>query len=171
METDGNIERMEHTTTAAAATVEKSPSIPKEYRPRTIRLDTPNSRERYELLPSYPLESKSHRSTMLLLANMHDVDRDALERQSFGGSHGVCPFEFRRHRFVHPVESFMVDFFEDCFYEPSRRWNIDYSIVDYNLYRLRQCMDKYTVQTEQPAILSIADLPMALEFYLQIDGK
>ncbi len=32
-------------------------------------------------------------------------------------------------------------------------------------------MNKYTEQTGRPAMLSMNELPMALEFFLQIDGQ
>ena len=140
------------------------------YVSRTIRLDSVTSRRRYELLPGYPL-ARINLRTLPLLANVATVDRDACENESFLGGHGICPYEFKRYRYIDPIDSFLLDLYQDLFVGPSRRWRIDRFLIDFNLSRLRKCMNLYTEQTRQPALSSLNDLPLALEFYLQIDGK
>lgn len=143
------------------------------YQARTIRLNSISSQRRADLLPAYPLASSSHHTaqTLLLLSNVINVDREKCEQESFCGGHGVCPFEFKQHRYVEPIDSFMVDLFRELFMETSRRWRIHYSLIDYNLSRLRKCMDIYTKHMGEPAIASMHELPVALEFFLQLDGR
>ena len=67
----------------------------------------------------------------------------------------------------------------------STKWNIGIPVLDYNLTRLRQCAKQCLTQLQQQqrqqqlqfiphiattATFSIEELPLALEFYLQIDG-
>jgi hypothetical protein len=140
------------------------------YQPRTIRPGSGTSARRLELLPSYPLGGKDKgRRTLLLLANVPNVDRDDMEEKSFRGA--LCPFTLKQHQFDDTIDSFFIQLYREMFDEPNRRWNLDKSIIDYNLSRLRTCMNKYTEQTGKPAILSLNELPMALEFYLQFDGQ
>lgn len=140
------------------------------YVSRTIRLDNITSRRRYELLPGYPL-AKVDLRTLPLLANVATVNRDACEKESFLGGHGICPYEFKRYRYIDAIDSFMLELYQDLLIEPSRRWKIHRSLIDYNLCRLRKCMNLYTEQTREPALSTLNELPCALEFYLQIDGK
>ena len=140
------------------------------YVSHTIRVESVNSRRRSELLPGYPL-AKGDMRMLPLLCNVANLDRNAYEKQSFCGGNGVCPFEFRQYRYVDPIDSFMLEFYRDLFHVPSRRWRIDRSLIDYNLHRLRKCMNLYVEQTKEPAIASLNELPLALEFYLQIDGN
>jgi hypothetical protein len=142
------------------------------YELRTIRPGSISSQRRAELLPAYPQAANdNHRTPILLLSNVAIVDRGTYEKQSFCGGNGVTPYEFRQYGYVEPIDSFMIDLHRDLFIEPSRRWKIDHSIIDYNLSRLRKCMDLYTKQTNEPALLSFNELTLALEFFLQIDGK
>ena len=142
------------------------------YQSRTIRPNSINSTRRVELLPAYPLsKSDDHRLVLLLLSNVHNVDRDRCEKESFCGGNGICPFEFKQYRYMEPIDSFMMNFYRDLFIEPSRRWKIHYSLIDYNLSRLQKCMELYTKQTKEPALSSLNELTTALEFFLQIDGK
>jgi hypothetical protein len=142
------------------------------YQARTFRPGSNSGQRRSGILPAYPLaKNDSHHRIILLLSNVADVNRDKCEQESYCGGYGVCPFEFKQHRFVEPIDSFMMDLYRDLFIEPSQQWKIHYSIIDYNLSRLQQCMQLYTKQTNQPALLSFKELPIALEFFLQIDGK
>jgi hypothetical protein len=171
------IEDVAATRSATAASVtENIEGTPEEtqsdralYQSRTLQSGYPTSQRRLALLPSYPLGGKDMRPALLLLANVPNVDRNHLEEQSFRGA--VCPFSLREHWFDETINSFMVQLYKEIFVEPSRRWNIDDYIIDYNLSRLRTCMVKYTEQTGRPAMSSLDELPMALEFYLQIDGQ
>jgi hypothetical protein len=170
---------------AAAAAAEKTGVISKdqpetttsgdcatEYQPRTFRPGSINSQRRAEILPAYPLtRNEANRRVLLLLSNVANVDREKCENDSFCGGHGVCPFEFQQHRYVEPIDSFMVDLYRDLFIEPSQIWKIHHSLIDYNLSQLRKCMDLYTKQTNEPALSSFNELTIALEFFLQIDGK
>ena len=143
-----------------------------EYQPRTLRPSSLNSRQRLGLLPAYPsAKSLPEKDTILLLANVTQVDRQRREKDSFCGGHGIAAFELKQNRFMDPIDSFMIDVYRDLFVEPSRKWKIECSIIDYNLSRLRKCMALYTAQTNEAALLSFDEWPMALEFFLQIDGS
>jgi hypothetical protein len=142
------------------------------YQPRTFRPGSINSQRRAALLPAYPLaKSDNQRRVLLLLSNVHNVDRNEYEKESFCGGNEVCPFEFKQYGFVEPIDSFMIDLYRDLFIEPSRQWKISYSLIDYNLSRLRKSMELYTKQTMDSPISSLNELTSALEFFLQIDGK
>lgn len=142
------------------------------YRSRTMRPNSINSQRRAELLPAYPLDRDSSRDkTLLLLSNVLNVDRDECEKESFCGGNGICPFEFKQYRYVASIDSFMMDLFQELFVETSQRWKINYALIDYNMTRLRTCMDIYRKQTGEPAIICFQELSIALEFYMQIDGK
>ena len=143
-----------------------------EYQPRTFRSGSINSQRRATILPAYPLaRNNTHHRVLLLLSNVATLYREQSEKQSFCGGNGFCPFEFKQHRYVEPIDSFMLDLYRELFIEPSRQWKIHYSLIDYNLSRLRKCMQLYTNQTKDPAVASFNELPMALEFFLQIDGE
>lgn len=138
----------------------------------TLRPGSISSRRRIGLLPSYPLgRSAADHRALFLLANVAGVDREQCEKDSFCGGHGICAFELRGNRFMEPIDSFMIDLYRDLFLEPSRQWKLDHSLIDYNLCRLRKCMQLYTQQTNDAALLSLKEMPMALEFFLQIDGR
>jgi hypothetical protein len=142
------------------------------YQIRTFRPSSLTSQRRADLLPAYPLaRDTNNKHTLLLLPNVTNVDRAKCEMESFCGGEGICPFEFTKHRYMESIDSFMNDLFQDLFIEPSRQWKIPYSIIDFNLSRLRRCMDIYKKQTQDAAIASFQELPLALEFFLQIDGK
>lgn len=141
------------------------------FQARTIRSHSVNSERRIALLPAYPLSQNDASRVLLLLSNVPNMDRDKCEKDSFCGGHGICSFEVKLHRFIEPIDSFMVDLYNDLFLEPSREWKIHHSIIDYNLSRLRRSMDLYTKQTKEPAFSCLKELKLALEFFLQIDGK
>jgi hypothetical protein len=142
------------------------------YQPHTFRPGSVNCQRRSKLLPAYPsVKNDTTHRELLLLPNVANINRDKFEQNSFCGGYGVCPFEFIQHRYVESVDSFMIDLYRDLFIEPSQQWKIHYSLIDYNLSRLRKCMQLYTEQTKEPALLSLNEWPIALEFFLQIDGK
>jgi hypothetical protein len=143
-----------------------------DYQPRTFRPGSINSQRRVGLLPAYPsARDRADKHAILLLSNVAQLDRERREKESFCGGHGIGTFELKQNRFMDPIDSFMIDLYRDLFVEPSQRWKIECSIIDYNLCRLRKCMTLYTAQTNEPALLSFDEWPIALEFYLQIDGK
>ena len=142
------------------------------YEPHTFRPGSINSQRRLKLLPAYPLANNDpDRSVLLLLPNVALPNRDQLESKSFCGGHGISPFEFVQHRYVDSIDSFMIDLYRDLFIDTGRQWKIPHSLIDYNLSRLRACMHLYTQQTNAPALSSFNEWPMALEFFLQIDGR
>ena len=142
------------------------------YEPCTFRPNSINSERRRRILPAYPLaRDNSTDRTLLLLCNVPHVNREMFENKSFCGGHGFCPFNFVQHRYVEAIDSFMIDLYRDLFERTSRQWKIPCSIIDYNLSRLRTCMQMYTQQTNEPAVASLSEWPLALEYFLQIDGK
>ena len=83
-------------------------------------------------------------------------------------------------------DSFLVSVYQQCLSGLSQKWKISIPLVDYNLARLyqcaRQCLALWQQQQRQEnlqlaapspltATFSIEELPLALEFYLQIDGR
>lgn len=83
-------------------------------------------------------------------------------------------------------DSFMISIYKELLADLSIKWNISTIILDYNLAKLRQCTKMCLEQLQQrerqehlqlfnhlpsSATFSIEELPLALEFYLQIDGE
>jgi hypothetical protein len=69
-------------------------------------------------------------------------------------------------------ESFMWSFYQNLFVKTEKRLWADIPIIDFNFTRLNRCIEKVAVQRDQPqTMLSIDELVVALEFYLQIDGR
>ena len=123
-------------------------------------------------MPAYPLGQADRNHVLLLLPNvLQHVHRERRENELFCSGHGICPFELQQPRFMEAIDSFMVDLYQKLFVGPSQLWKINISLIDYNLTRLRRCMDLYTKQTNKPALASMDELPLALEFFLQIDGE
>ena len=159
----------EHSHDLDATITEASVAV---HQPLTFRSGSINSQQRAAILLAYPLARNATRHrVLLLLSNEATVDRDQSENEFFCGGNGFCPFEFKQHRYVELIDSFMLDLYRELFIESSQQWKIHYSLIDYNLSRLRKCMQLYTKQTNDPAVSSFNELPMALEFFLQIDGK
>ncbi|UJR12964.1 hypothetical protein I4U23_017138 [Adineta vaga] len=68
--------------------------------------------------------------------------------------------------------SYMWDFHRTVYVNTRKRLKIDTSIIDFNLKRLQQCIEKVTIQRGYgPTMLSFNEMSLALEFYLQTDGK
>ena len=149
------------------------------YQPRTLKPNCLTSRRRCALLPAYPTYKHDTRPPFLLLANVANIDRDVLKEFSFPGIgaaalHGneeYCPFKLQVNLQHEYLDSFLIDFHQKLYIETSKRWKINLALLDYNLTRLQQCMTKYSVQTGEAAVAFSEELPTALEFYLQIDGK
>ena len=83
-------------------------------------------------------------------------------------------------------DSFLISIYRQLLVDLSSRWNIGIPILDFNLARLRQCAKKCLLQLQQQqrqeqlqlqitipttATFAIEELPLALEFYLQMDGE
>jgi hypothetical protein len=111
------------------------------------------------------------RSVLLLLPNVVLTNRDHLESNSFCGDRGIYSFEFVQHRYVDTIDWFMIGLYRDLFIETIPQWKIPYSLIDYNLSRLRKYMHLYTQQTNELALSSLNEWPVSLEFFLQIDDK
>lgn len=77
--------------------------------------------------------------------------------------------------------SFFVTLHRQLFSDLARRLGVDESVLDYNYQRLLRCIDIMTNERIQHRFhrpltvnhehLPISEYPVALEFYLQIDGK
>ena len=68
-------------------------------------------------------------------------------------------------------DSFMGHYYEQLYVKPNQQLKVDIPIIDYNLTRLRKCLAKVAAQRDhKPTMLTMDELPLALEFYLQIDG-
>ena len=147
-----------------------------DYQPHTLESSGLNSGPRRSLLPVYPAHKFDTRPPLLLLANVSKIDRDLMNMLSYTGDVNeddleFCPFKFECNQDHTFIQSFLIDFYQKLYVDTSQRWQISLSLIDYNLTRLRKCMDKYSIQVGEAAIASMDELPMALEFYLQIDGK
>ena len=83
-------------------------------------------------------------------------------------------------------DSFMLSIYRQLLVDLSDKWQISIPLLDYNLARLRHCARQCLLRLQQTqrqeqlqlipripvtATFSIEELPVALEFYLQIDGK
>jgi hypothetical protein len=62
-------------------------------------------------------------------------------------------------------ESFMADLYHRFYGDLQQRWHIDLPIIDYNLARLKKLAEQHQFR------FTVDDLPLALEFYLQMDGQ
>ncbi|CAF1036348.1 unnamed protein product [Didymodactylos carnosus] len=134
------------------------------------------SQRRGSLLPAYPSHKFDTRSTLLLLANVNTIDCDLMEVLSYSGdsNHGnlqYCPFTFNINSNHEFLPSYLLNFYQKVYLDTSHRWKIPLSLIDYNLIRLHKCMDRYNKQVGEAALAFINELPLSLEFYLQIDGN
>lgn len=178
---ENDLEEMDSTTTDAAPDEEGTPvNTLMSNDDYIIRTFTNASRSdnigRLALLPAYPAHRFEARSARLLLANVNTVDRDYMELLAYSGDDNpgdldFCPFQMiidAKHEFL---PSFMIDFYRKLYRDTKRRWKIPYSLIDYNLTRLQKCMDAHIKQSGEAALGFLHELPLALEFYLQIDGN
>ena len=60
-------------------------------------------------------------------------------------------------------QSYMLTFHTNMYTNLSKLWHIDIPILDYNLALLEQCATRHGIH------FSLTDLPLALEFFLQMD--
>ena len=65
----------------------------------------------------------------------------------------------------HSSESFMSELYHRFYSNLQRRWHIDLPIIDYNLARLKKLAEQHQFR------FTFDDFPLALEFYLQMDGQ
>ena len=69
-------------------------------------------------------------------------------------------------------DSFLRHYYEQLYLKPSQQLIVDIPIIDYNLMRLRKCVAEIAAQrAHQPTMLTLDELPLALEFYMQMDGN
>lgn len=86
----------------------------------------------------------------------------------------------------HSRDSFMISMHQQLLVDLSKKWHISIPLLDYNLARLRRCAKLCLEQLQQrarqeqlqllarlpvTATFSVEELPLALEFYLQMDGQ
>lgn len=62
-------------------------------------------------------------------------------------------------------ESFMSDLYHRFYADLQQRWHIDLPIIDYNLARLKKLAEQHQFR------FTVDDFPLALEFFLQMDGQ
>ena len=73
---------------------------------------------------------------------------------------------------THSSDSFLLSFYQDLYLKMKKRLKIDISVIDFNLTRLRHCIEQVVIQRDQQqTMLNIDELALALEFYLQFDGN
>ena len=85
-----------------------------------------------------------------------------------------------------PNDSFLVSIHLEMLTDLSNSWKISIPLLDFNLARLRhcaqQCLEQWQLQQRQEQLqwialvpttstFAIEELPIALEFYLQMDGQ
>ena len=146
-----------------------------EYIIRTASTSRQLNLVRFRLLPAYPTHRMEERPPYLLLANVHTIDRELMELASYSGDYApghfdFCPFTLKidpKHEFL---PSFMIDFYRQLFVKTSHRLNSPFPLIDYNLVRLHKYFDEYSAQFNEAPLISIDELSLAFEFYLQIDG-
>ena len=76
------------------------------------------------------------------------------------------------------IPSFFWLFYQELYVDMCEHLHVDMAIVDYNYARLKKCVDLWTKertgrfqQKQHEVALDQTDYAIALEFYLQIDGK
>lgn len=156
------------------------------YQPRTLK--THNGMRR-AILPAYPpsLSSSNDSVPNLLLANVPGTGLmdsfmfdESLLASLLSFEQGHCrqvnrfdpSFVLSRCHSLddddddehHTSESFMSDLYHRFYSDLQRRWHIDLPIIDYNLARLKKLAEQHQFR------FTFADFPLALEFYLQMDG-
>lgn len=73
---------------------------------------------------------------------------------------------------ISSCESFLMCFYQNLYVKTKKRLKVDIPIIDFNLTRLHNCIGKVIAQRgQQQTMLNTDELVLALEFYLQIDGK
>lgn len=68
-------------------------------------------------------------------------------------------------------DSFLLRLYQDLYVDLKQRLKVDISLLDFNLTRLRFCVDQVVTHYHlEQTMLHLNELACALEFYLQIDG-
>lgn len=68
-------------------------------------------------------------------------------------------------------DSFLLRLYHDLYSDLAQRMKVDISILDFNLTRLRLCVDQVVAHYHlKQTMLNMDELASALEFYLQMDG-
>jgi hypothetical protein len=68
--------------------------------------------------------------------------------------------------------SYMWNFHQQMYVNTRKRLKVDTSIIDFNLKRLHECIATVAAQRDyDQTMLTWDEIPLALEFYLQTDGK
>lgn len=147
-----------------------------QYQSKTLRSACLISRYRRRLLPAYPTYRKDERPSLLLLANVHTIDRDIMEIYSYTCSHDTADLKHAPFKMIldpdhEHIDSFIIGIYQQWYKKLSDLWLIEPSIIDYNFVRLQRCMNLHMKQYGESAVCTIDEYPLALEFYLQIDGQ
>ncbi|CAF1450870.1 unnamed protein product [Adineta steineri] len=128
---------------------------------------------RMSILPIFPLRSSSSSSEtpQLLLTN---VPLQLLTEEQFARiRHQAYPPSFKLVMYTNESncnDSYIWYLYQTLFVQTKEHLNVDKSIINFNLNRLHNCVIKVAEQYGLPyTTLSIDELPLALEFYLQID--
>ena len=72
----------------------------------------------------------------------------------------------------HTNDSFLIGFYQTLYVKMKKRLKVDLPVLDYNLKRLENCISRVALERGHPStMLSLDELPLALEFFLQFDGQ
>lgn len=76
------------------------------------------------------------------------------------------------------IPSFFWPIYSELFADVSEHLHVDMAIIDYNYARLTRCLDVWSKEriirfkkADHEVTLNQHEYPIALEFYLQVDGK
>ncbi|CAF1465715.1 unnamed protein product [Adineta steineri] len=172
--------RSSYPNTVTISDVHEISTIDEEYQIRTLGQ---HNMARMSILPTFPPNVSQSSPTIanLLLANVSLVSltQEQYERAHFYRFPKLFKLKMNLdHTQVKSNDdhqtslcnSFLLCFYDNLYRKLKKRLNVGTSILDFNLTRLRQCIDKVVEQRGQrQTMLSIDELPLALEFYLQID--
>ncbi|CAF2260387.1 unnamed protein product [Rotaria magnacalcarata] len=152
-----------------------------EYQPRTIHQ---HNRARLDILPTFPrvlIRSEIGRIDLHysapLLCNVPNYLLTEHERQRRLPGAYPSAFEIKMNPYVVALfdldqMSLIYTLYEMFWCTCSNRWHVDMAILDYNLVRLQQCLNKMLAMMNIESTLmplSVSEWSIALEFYLQID--
>ncbi|CAF1399429.1 unnamed protein product [Adineta steineri] len=147
-------------------------TIHEEYQIRTLGQ---HNMARMSILPTFPpvVSQSSPTIANLLLTNVSIESLTKEQRERAHNHRFPKLFKLEMNLDNHQTSlcnSFLLYFYDNLYMKLNKRLKVDISILDFNLIRLRQCIDKVVEQRGQrQTMLSIDELPLALEFYLQID--
>ena len=135
------------------------------------------------LLPAYPTFDRygAINRDHLLLANIprRALTNEQQRRRDYHSFHQ--PFTLIDQSNDVTVRPFFVSIYHHMYEDLTQRFHVDNAILDYNYERLRQCIHIMTQERVRYGLdpqntmgreqLRIDEYALALEFYLQIDGK